>query len=375
MALAMVILLGLFVCELAAQDKEQDGAEAARDKRAVEALMRLSSFDLDSRPDVKVRVGRYLETVKGTARFIEVVEKLKYTEGAPTLVEMAVTNPDDSVGVEAIRVLFNLGQQAVIHATLKGEEIERAAAMARVVGRIGNDESVSMLVALVIDSELAASVRTQAVRSLGKSGRGELVLMEMIESGDLEESFHFAASDVLHASRNPEIVQRIEKALPLPASANSEPLPPIATLVDSRGDANLGKTVFETVGTCIKCHKVDGEGKEVGPDLTEIGSKLSREALYESILDPSAGISHNYESFLVTTIDGTIVTGVLQSETDENVVLKDAEAIVHTIPQDDIEDFIKQKVSIMPAGLQKDMSVNQLVDLVEYLTTLRKTDE
>ena len=78
-------------------------------------------------------------------------------------------------------------------------------------------------------------------------------------------------------------------------------LPPIEELVKRTGDAIEGRILFNTTATCVKCHKVDGIGKDVGPDLTEIGSKLSRHALYESILYPSAGISHNYETWTIVT--------------------------------------------------------------------------
>ena len=76
-----------------------------------------------------------------------------------------------------------------------------------------------------------------------------------------------------------------------------------------------GKIVYNTVGKCNTCHIVNKEGKEVGPDLSEIGSKLSREAMFESILFPSAGISHNYETWTAATDAGNVVTGIKVSET------------------------------------------------------------
>ena len=130
--------------------------------------------------------------------------------------------------------------------------------------------------------------------------------------------------------------------------------------------------IFQTVGTCNKCHKVLGKGKEVGPDLSEIGSKLSREAMYVSILNPSAAVSHNFETFSILTLDGLAITGLLISETDDAVTLRNSEGIDKTIDQDDIEIFKKQKTSLMPEDLQKLLTVEQLVNLVEYTLTLRK---
>ena len=64
--------------------------------------------------------------------------------------------------------------------------------------------------------------------------------------------------------------------------------------------------VFNTVGTCSKCHKVSGAGKEVGPDLSEIGDKLSREDIYVAILNPNAAVSHNYETYSLLDVDGRV---------------------------------------------------------------------
>ena len=151
-----------------------------------------------------------------------------------------------------------------------------------------------------------------------------------------------------------------------------KPLPPIAELVRTSGDAVRGKELFAGIGTCAKCHKVKGEGKEVGPDLSEIGTKLSKEALYVSILDPNAGVSFNYETWLARTLDGTTLSGILVSQTDDTIELKTAEAIVHKLKRDDIEALKKQPTSLMPADLQKQLRAQDLVDVVEYLTTLKK---
>jgi putative heme-binding domain-containing protein len=149
-------------------------------------------------------------------------------------------------------------------------------------------------------------------------------------------------------------------------------LPPVSELVKRSGDVAAGKHVFNTIGTCAKCHKVRGEGKEVGPDLSEIGSKLSKEALYVSILDPSAGISHNFETYTFLLADGSVQNGILVSQTDAEFQVKTAEAIVRKIPREEVEEFKKSTVSLMPADLQKLLTAQNLVDMVEYMTTLKK---
>ena len=130
--------------------------------------------------------------------------------------------------------------------------------------------------------------------------------------------------------------------------------------------------MFNKAGTCIKCHRVRGEGKEVGPDLSEIGSKLTKEALLVSILDPSAGISHNYETYNIVLNSGNILSGILVSKTAESITIKTAEAIDKIIALSDIEEMVKSPVSLMPADIQKAMTAKDLVNLLAFLSTLKK---
>ncbi|MEQ9069210.1 MAG: c-type cytochrome, partial [Gimesia chilikensis] len=153
---------------------------------------------------------------------------------------------------------------------------------------------------------------------------------------------------------------------------NNKPLPPINVLAGMKGDVVDGRVMFNTKGTCAKCHVVNGMGKEVGPDLSEIGKKLSREALFESILYPSAGISHNFEAYTVILVSGNVVNGLLVNKTDDAITIKDAEAIARTFKMDDVEEVIQQKVSLMPADLQKVLTEEELINIVEYLTTLKQ---
>ena len=140
-----------------------------------------------------------------------------------------------------------------------------------------------------------------------------------------------------------------------------------------KGNVARGKEIFATTGTCATCHIVNGQGKEVGPNLSEIGDKLSRQAFFQSILFPSAAISHNYESYAVQTADGEVVTGLLVSRTADAVSIKSSDSIIRTFKTDAIDAFAMQEISLMPADLQKVMSADDLVDVVAYLVTLKKS--
>jgi putative heme-binding domain-containing protein len=229
-----------------------------------------------------------------------------------------------------------------------------------------------LLKAIVNDADIDLQVRRQAVRGLARLKNGAQELLALAGTKKLDATLREAAAAGLHQAEWADIKSQAASLFPLPASKNATALPPVSELVKLTGNAKRGADIFKNAGTCAKCHIVNKEGKEVGPDLSEIGDKLSREALFESILFPSAAISHNYESYLVVLANGTVATGLLVSETPEATTIKDAEAIVRSCKKSEVEEMKKQPVSLMPADLLKTMSQQDLVDVVSYLMTLRK---
>jgi putative heme-binding domain-containing protein len=160
----------------------------------------------------------------------------------------------------------------------------------------------------------------------------------------------------------------------LPKVRDGGQLPSVAELMRQEGDASRGQTLFSGAATCAKCHVVNGTGKGVGPDLSGVGTKLSRQALYESILAPSAAISHNYETYTALLDDGRSLTGLLISQSPEEVIIRGPDAIDLTIPTAAIEELVKQPVSLMPADLAATLTAQELTDLVAWLETLRGTN-
>ena len=138
------------------------------------------------------------------------------------------------------------------------------------------------------------------------------------------------------------------------------------------GDPKRGKTIFfSEASKCATCHKVQGRGGEVGPDLSQIGGKFDRTHLIESVVDPSAEILQGYHATILTTTSGRVLTGIVKSESLTSVTFLDAEGKSNTIPQREIESREVSKASIMPAGLGEGTTPGEFIDLIAYLTTLR----
>ncbi len=350
----------------------EDDAQRAKDAIVVKALMRLPGMNLSAKPDAKAALLRHLETVKGTEQYLELVEKFKLREASDELLRLAIEQSDSTLGVKAAGLLVKLDQRELLKQTIADSDSAKAAKIVNVLGLLADAKTNELVEPLVRNTDLPLPVRAAAVTALGRNAPGQQWLLKTVEAGKLPMDLQFAAANALLSSADETIRAAAGKHLSLPAGTGGEPLPPVAELVKRSGDAARGKELFAGIGSCAKCHKVRGEGKEVGPDLSEIGSKLSKDAMYVSILDPNAGVSFNYETWLARTLDGTTLSGILVSQTDDAVELKTAEAIVHKLKRDDIEALKKLPTSLMPADLQKQLKAQDLVDIVEYLTTLKK---
>jgi putative heme-binding domain-containing protein len=349
-----------------------DEVDPAKDERIVQTVMRLPNFDLHSKPETKAAVVRYLGRIEGEEKFFQLVDKFNLAaDVAPSLLKQALAEPESNLGVNCARLLLKADAVEGLREAIAGEDPPAIAALTA-LGLSGEPKLVPLALPVVTDTERSTPVRVAAATALGRVAQGQKELLELVVQERLASDLTFAAANALLTSDDEAIRTEAAKHLSLPATADAKPLPPIATLLQSMGDAAAGKLIFENKGTCAKCHVVDGEGKEVGPNLSEIGSKLSKEAIYLSILDPSAGISFNYETSQVVTDEGQIITGIVVSDTDEAITLKTAEAIIRTFPKSEVEEVNRLKTSLMPADLQRQLTAKDLIDVVEYLTTLKK---
>ena len=364
-----VLLLSMAAFSLAT---ENDAQQAARDATVVETVLRLEGIDVNTNPRLKAAVLRHLGSQTGTLRYVELVEKLKVRGVEAELLQLALENPASTQGVKAVELLLQFGEMEQIRQVIDGKDEPAALAAVTGLGHVGSEPALELLKPLVDDLERSRPLRTNAAVALGRNRLGQRFLLSLVQSQKLPADLNFTVANALYAADDETIRNAVAKYLELPVAARGTPLPPVAQLVQRRGDIVRGQQLYNTTATCNKCHKVRGEGKEVGPDLSEIGGKLSREAMFVSILDPSAGISHSYESYSVVLDSGNIVTGTMVNRTDEQITLRTVEAIDKTIRVDEIDELLKSNLSLMPADLQKTMSAQDLVDVVEFLTTLKK---
>ncbi len=241
--------------------------------------------------------------------------------------------------------------------------------------KAGKEAALEVLETLVVLVYTPRDMRQGALEALATTREGAIWLLELHAKRKLPQAVKVEAGRLLRNSPFPDLQKKALMAFPPPRKLDPKKLPSITDLAVRRGDADRGKQLvaasIKNDTQCLKCHTIRGIGGNVGPDLSTIGQKASRENLLESILLPSKAIADQYLTWVIETKKGVVVTGLLVEDTADHVTLRDANAKDTTIDKKDIESRSKSQTSLMPSDLLAYMTEDDLVDMVEYLLSLK----
>ena len=168
-------------------------------------------------------------------------------------------------------------------------------------------------------------------------------LAEAVLESDLDEDSAKLALRYLYSigRTDPGLVSALSAAAGI--NAEPEPLTPeaLASLLEdlrSRGDAERGEFVFRRADTnCVKCHAISKAGGDIGPDLSAIGASSPPDYLIRSILEPAESVKEEFQVKTVLTIDGQIFQGIVEEESNDRIVLREADGDERVIPAADVE--------------------------------------
>jgi putative heme-binding domain-containing protein len=247
-----------------------------------------------------------------------------------------------------------------------------AEAAARTIARLY--DARDQLIELVTTHEYPLGLRREALKSLTQLQDGGERVLKLARAGKLPDDLKNDATTLLHSSLKRQVRDEAAAVLPLPKSAAGKPLPPIGELIRRDGDVDKGREVFFRAGanSCSGCHRVQGRGQWVGPDLSTIGVKYGRDELIRSILSPGSAIGFGFRALVVALSDGRVITGLPLEDTPARLVLKTAEGQRVTLEPRAIEGRRTSDLSLMPEGLAQTMTTEELVDLLSYLSTLKQ---
>ncbi|MEX0938367.1 MAG: PVC-type heme-binding CxxCH protein [Pirellulales bacterium] len=299
-----------------------------------------------------------------------------------------------ATGGRADALLDELVQQAIATAQDEKQSDEHRADAVRSL-QIAGTEHVRELLASLLDHRQPLSVQLAALSTLGRIDQADIphIVIERLDSmspklrGEaLEvlfsrpdwlrktlvaiESGELAPSDIdpsrrtlLLAHPDSEIRQRatISRAT---KSDRADVVRKYREVLDREGDVPRGRQVF--VKSCAACHRLDGEGHEIGPNLATLRNR-GAETILVNLLDPSRELDPKFANYVVVTTDGRTLTGVIAEETATSLTLQRGEGAAETVLRVDVEAIRNTQLSLMPEGLEKEIEPAAMADLLAYL--------
>jgi putative membrane-bound dehydrogenase-like protein len=236
------------------------------------------------------------------------------------------------------------------------------------VRALANQENANAAELLLAGWEgYSPQVRREVLEALlAKSDRVSFLLTAIESKRILAGQLEPARVNQLRNYPNPKIRQRAEKLLGGQTTpVRQKILNDFRPVLGLKSDAGRGKTVFKKV--CSTCHRLENEGVEVGPDLLSALRNKSPETLLVDILDPSREVDPRYLNYQIITKSGRVFTGMIASETGSSLTLRRAEKAEDTILRIEIEEIQATGKSLMPEGLELQLSKQDLGDLIAYL--------
>ncbi|MDG2102802.1 MAG: PQQ-dependent sugar dehydrogenase [Pirellulaceae bacterium] len=310
-------------------------------------------------------------------KLMESVALLKLNALAPKLRETWRNTKSESGKRAAFKCLLSLDSDLSEPEAIHGMQDEDAEIRVAALNFLFDKKSTSRAPFLndALNSETLAE-RQNAIAILGRSDNENLRAVLKVMLLDLDNIKPDSRLDVVVAAENssdPLLKKLATKLLELDEQAETKPRYDLAL---SGGNAARGSEIFYNRASvyCLRCHKIDGSGGDVGPNLSEIGSLRDRQYLLESLIEPNKVIAENFETVVVLDADGKIHVGVTKASTEDTLSIMTAEAIMVNIPKDEIDE-IRRGESAMPNDVMKNLTLSELRDLIEFLATRKKIEQ
>ena len=258
------------------------------------------------------------------------------------------------------------GSEALFKTLIDPKQPEAVqAAAARALGRVKGAAIGTYLIARW--KSMTPAVRMEAADAMFLDPERPKQLLEAIRADTVQPwTLQFRHKRQLLMSRDVALREAARSLLEEKAGDRDEVLKRYQAALDKDGDPQKGRVVFERV--CAKCHKLNGLGNDVGPDLATIRNRTPQLILPDIIM-PSRSIAQNYESYVVETKSSGIVVGVMGAQTPTTITIRHEGATEDVIRRDDIIDMRITELSAMPADVDKLVTIDEMADLLEFLKT------
>lgn len=261
----------------------------------------------------------------------------------PKLLELARSDALQEVRLAAVDALAAIDDPAIGPALIEQFPTQTPAVRRRILG--------ALLRSLPRTSDLLAALKSKKLAISELDATHVQSLLKHKDELVRQEASRLLASSV--PAERKQVLETYQKALTLKA------------------DAQRGRAVFEK--NCANCHKIGDLGVNVAPDISDSRTKTPAQLLTD-ILNPNQAIDNNYVSYTVLTKDGMAQSGIVVTETASSITLRQPEGKTVLVLRQEIEELRSNGVSLMPEGLEKNISVEQMADLISFIKNWRYLD-
>lgn len=310
-----------------------------------------------------------VKSVYGTKTYIDLAEKYALKDESDGLLKMALEKPEDDLARQAINLIFEFDRKNLVSQILKGKDTSKILSLLTAMSYVGNWNGMKQMQEIAVNKRYSDTVRKHAIRMLGRSWGGGDMVNELIQFDKLPPQLIPAALEGIEGGPQKNLI--IDAKQHLSKNEGGAPKEPFDRdgVLALNGNVTKGATVFKN--NCAICHQVKSEGTDFGPKLTEIGTKLPREAILDAIIDPSSGISFGYETTELQMKNGSTLQGLLAGKTEKEFEMKLPGGTVNKVKTSDVRLMKTLPVSMMPE-LHETISKQDLADLLAYMGTLKK---
>ncbi len=318
------------------------------------------------------------EDVEDRLAAIHAAETARFVEAAPRLVQALGVKGRDTVErvaiLKALRVLNDKSSAPAIKnifdspepASLRLEALRTLAAI---------DPAAAATVAGTVLEQPDRALQSEAVQILGSKPDGAKLIGQCFVDKKLPAELLPQVADALrkHAAKDPELAALLTEVMKggLLLSLDAGQVERVRQLVLTKGSPQRGKSLYLSSKSlnCVNCHKLEGVGGQVGPDLTRLWDTAPIGKIMESIIEPSKEIKEGFQSFKVMTKGGQTFTGLKVVDKPDEIVIRDATATDVRIARNDVDEIVASKVSLMPDNVVSQLSFDQFIDLIAFLTS------
>jgi putative heme-binding domain-containing protein len=330
----------------------------------------LDNKSVNQSPIAQQALQAVIKSVDGTQEYIDLVKRYQVKTESNNLLQLAISKKNEDIGKQSTGLLLSFGGSKQIWSVLNAKDTVAVKSLISSLGQVGSKESIDIVQTIALSDKYATGIRKDAARNIGKSWNGEERVLAILKNKKVPQVLIPDVVASVSGAWRGSVRSEAESYLPGHVSTTTAAMPTLSEINALTGDAVRGKTVF--TNSCALCHQVNAEGYDFGPKLSEIGSKYPKEGLLNAILHPSEGISFGFEGWTLTLKDGSSVTGIIASKTETDIDLKLPGGAKQQLKTSQVQSIHQLKESMMPEGLYKTMSKQDLTDLLAYLQQLKK---